>query len=299
MSSLSRALGANVVVAVVVLATFDALSFPIYSGLLFVVIGCLGALYRISTEPRTADSSWGWPGFELNQPLGGNMARPTIDVLMITYQSPQRTRISLGRLLEIADESTRIWLWHNGNHEPTLDVVRSFTGHPRIAHFHHSPENVRLRPPTNWLFENATGDYVSKIDDDAVLPHEWPSQLVAAHQDEPRFGVLGSWRFMDEDFDEALASAKIQQFAGGHRVLRNLWVEGSSFVMKRKCIDDLGPLADGQSFTWYCRELGRRGWVNGYYLPLCAVRQPRRSPLPGIAYQVRRIWQRASHCRRR
>lgn len=96
---------------------------------------------------------------------------------------------------------------------------------------------------------------------------EWPSQLIAAHQDEPRFGVLGSWRFMDEDFNEALASTKIQQFSGGHRVLRNLWVEGSSFVMKRECIDDVGPLADGQSFTWYCRELGRRGWVNGYYFP--------------------------------
>ncbi len=71
MSSLSRALGANVVVAIIVLGTFDALSFPIYSGLLFVVIGCLGALYRISTEQRTADSSWGWPGVVSNQPLGG------------------------------------------------------------------------------------------------------------------------------------------------------------------------------------------------------------------------------------
>ena len=53
--SVSRALGANVAVALVVLATFDALSFPIYSGLLFVMIGCLGTLYRLEKETARPD----------------------------------------------------------------------------------------------------------------------------------------------------------------------------------------------------------------------------------------------------
>ena len=79
--------------------------------------------------------------------------------------------------------------------------------------------------------------------------------------------MLGSWRFLEEDFDLGTASWKLQQFDGGHQVLRNLWVEGTTFVMKRRCVADLGPIADGQSFPRYCIELGRRGWVNGYYYP--------------------------------
>jgi cellulose synthase/poly-beta-1,6-N-acetylglucosamine synthase-like glycosyltransferase len=190
-----------------------------------------------------------------------------IDVLMITYQSPERTRMSLDRLLDVADESMRVWLWHNGEDEATLEVVRSRLDHRRIHRFHHSIENVRLRPPTNWLLTQADGEYLSKIDDDNVVPLDWPRALVAAHEAEPRFGVLGSWRFQDEDFDPAVAEAKIQAFGGGQRIMRNLWVEGSCFVMKRACVDQQGPLAEGQSFPQYCKALAHLGWINGYYYP--------------------------------
>lgn len=192
---------------------------------------------------------------------------PTIDVLMITYRSPERTQLSLDRLLEVANRSTRVWLWHNGDHQPTLDIVKASLEHPRVHRFHHSVENVRLRPPTNWLLTESTGDYLSKIDDDNVLPLNWPGHLLEAHEADARLGVLGSWRFQDEDYDPSLGDWKIQTFAGGHQVLRNLWVEGSCFLMKRACVDQQGPLSDDQSFTEYCRELALSGWANGYYYP--------------------------------
>lgn len=44
--SLNRSLGAAIAIAIVVFATFDALAFPIYSGVLFLVIGCLASLHR-------------------------------------------------------------------------------------------------------------------------------------------------------------------------------------------------------------------------------------------------------------
>lgn len=190
-----------------------------------------------------------------------------LDVLMITYRSPERTRLSLGRLLSVAEQhSFRVWLWHNGTDQDTLDVVRAASSHPNVHRFHHSVENVRLREPTNWLFTEASGAYLSKIDDDNVVPFEWPDRLVEAHEAEPRFGVLGSWRFQDEDYLDEVASAKIQSFRG-QRVMRNLWVEGSCFVMKRACVERQGPLAEGQSFPQYCQALAHRGWINGYVIP--------------------------------
>lgn len=195
------------------------------------------------------------------------MSSADVDVLVVTYQSPERAEQCLRTAVDNAASGVRLWIWHNGEHQPTLDVARKYADHPIVARFHHSRENVRLRPAMNWLFTESDGAFVAKLDDDALVPEGWPSTLVGAHADVAEFGVLGSWRFLDEDFDHELASWKIEQFGSNHQLLRNLWVEGTSFVMKRECVADLGEIADGQSFTAYCIELGRRGWTNGYYYP--------------------------------
>jgi len=160
-----------------------------------------------------------------------------------------------------------VWLWHNGDHAETLEVVQSYIPHPRVHRFHHSVENKKLWEPTNWLLTNAEGDFLSKVDDDNVVPLGWARQLVSAHNDYDRFGVLGCWRFQDEDFLPELAEAKIKEFPGGHRLMQNFWVEGSCFVMKRQCRDEAGALAPGQTFPQYFRSLGLKGWVNGWVYP--------------------------------
>lgn len=190
-----------------------------------------------------------------------------IDVLMITYNRPDYTRLALGELLDRSDESTRVWVWHNGTDEETLAVVRENREHPRFHRFHHSEENVALRDPTNWFWSEARGAYLSKVDDDCVVPRDWTRLLRRAHEDEPRFGVIGCWRFQDEDFDPSLAERKIREFSGGHRLLVNLWVEGSGYLMKRACRDAVGPIGPKQSFTAWCIEVARRGWINGWVYP--------------------------------
>jgi glycosyltransferase involved in cell wall biosynthesis len=192
---------------------------------------------------------------------------PGIDILMITYDCPESTELCLSRLLETCGEGARVWLWHNGDHAETLEVVNRYVSHPRVAKFHHSPENQKLWAPTNWLLENADGDYLSKVDDDNLLPHGWLEKLVEAHESYERFGVLGCWRFQEEDFHPEFAMRKIETHPGGHQVMRNMWVEGSCFLMKRRCRDEQGPLAPGQSFPQYCKQLSLDGWVIGHYYP--------------------------------
>lgn len=189
------------------------------------------------------------------------------DILMITYNRPRYTRLSLRRLLDTCDESMRVWIWHNGDHAETLDVVRSMADHPRIHRFHHSPENKRLREPTNWLYAEAKGEYLSKVDDDCLLPDGWCQALRQVHEDEPRLGVIGCWRFMPEDFDPALSGPRIETLSGGHRLLRSLWVEGSGYLMKRECRDRAGLIRESESFTSYCIRLARLGWIHGWRYP--------------------------------
>jgi hypothetical protein len=190
-----------------------------------------------------------------------------IDILFVSYRRPEYTEMALRRLLDTCDERMRVWLWHNGDHGPTLEVVRGLSGHPRVHTLHHSEQNQDLREPTNWLWQNAKGDLVSKVDDDCLMPDGWGETLRRAHFDVPELGVVGCWRFFESDFQEETASRKIKSFAGGHRLMLNCWVEGSGYAMKRRCTIERGPLEPKQSFPAYCIRVANRGYVNGWYFP--------------------------------
>ncbi len=190
-----------------------------------------------------------------------------IDILMITYNRAEYTKLSLKRLLDTCDESMRVWVWHNGTDERTLEVVASFRDHPRLFKFHHSVENRKLREPTNWLWSESKGDFVGKVDDDCLVPYHWAHKLRQALVDEQKFGVISCWHFFKEDFVSELANKKIKEYACGHRLMRNCSVGGSGYLMKRACVNKMGLLRPKQSFTDYCVKLAAKGWINGWYYP--------------------------------
>ena len=189
------------------------------------------------------------------------------DILMITYNRPAFTKLALEQLLKTCDENMRVWIWHNGTDQETLDVVEEFRAHPKLYHIHVSPENKKLREPTNWFWANSDGAFLSKVDDDCLLPMDWAKTLREAHTDEPKLGVVGCWRFYDSDFVPELAEKKIRTIGGGHRIMRHHHVQGSGYVMKRAVFQDNGPLRNSEGFTRYCNRAGARGWEIGWYFP--------------------------------
>ncbi len=212
------------------------------------------------------------------------MSSGVIDILMITYNRPHYTRLSLARLLDTCDTEMRVWIWHNGQDRRTLDVVRSMLDHPRVHAFHQSPDNRGLTDPTNWLWANSTGTYLSKVDDDCLVPDRWAAALRAAHADVPEFGVIGCWHFQEEDFVPRLARKKIESFRGGHRLLRNSWVSGSGYLMKRTCVENHGFLKPSETFPRFCIRLAWEGWVHGWHYPFVRMdhMDDPRSPNSGL-----------------
>lgn len=192
---------------------------------------------------------------------------PLVDVLMITYQSPEHVRRSLPHLLETCDDQTRVWLWHNGDDEATIEALRPFVADDRVHRYHHSRENVLLREPTCWLWAESSARFVSKVDDDCLVDPSWLATFSAAHEANPRFGVIGSWRHWPDEFRPELASRKIETFAGGHQLMRNLWVQGSGYLMPRALVERHGVLGARDTFTDYCIRTARGGSINGYYYP--------------------------------
>lgn len=190
-----------------------------------------------------------------------------IDVLMVTYNRPVYTRRSLDHLLAHCGPNTGVWLWHNGNDPETLQVVRSRAAHPQVTRFHHSPENLRLREPTNWLWRESTASLLGKVDDDCLVPARWDVTLAEAHARDSTLGVVAAWRFREEDHVPDLVDRKLRTLPGGTRIMANPWVQGSSYLLKRACVEQVGPLRQGQSFTEWCVQVALAGWDNGWLYP--------------------------------
>ncbi len=189
------------------------------------------------------------------------------DIVMITYRSAGYVHLSLPRLLDTLGPHDRVWLWHNGDDEATIEAVRPYRDDDRVARYHHSRDNVRLREPTNWLWSNSRARFVSKVDDDCLVAHGWLDTFTSAHDANPEFGAIGSWRHPEEDFRPALAERKIREFAGGHSLMQNLWVQGSGYLLPRALVERHSLLGPEESFTQYCIRLARSGAVNGFYFP--------------------------------
>lgn len=188
-------------------------------------------------------------------------------VLMLTYKRTEYTRLSLRRLCETVPEYGRITVWDNNSGPEMRTLLESFEGHPRIEKIVYNSDNSRLRGPTNRFWEEAQdAEFLSKVDDDCLVSPGWCETLIKAHSDIPEAGVLGCWRYLDEDFVPALASRKIQAF-GNHRIMRNCWVEGSGYIMKREVYERIGKLRDQESFTGWCVRVAAEGYVNGWYYP--------------------------------
>lgn len=190
-----------------------------------------------------------------------------IRILMITYNRPHYTARSLERLCKTAPANARITVWDNASGKETIDVLKRFERHPRVEKVVYSASNEKLRAPTNWFWENSKdADLLSKVDDDCLMSPGWCERLEAAHKDIQDAGALGCWRFLPEDFNLGSASKKIHVY-GRHMVLRNCWVEGSGYLMKRKVVDMLGPLRPSESYPGYLIRAAAKGFINGWYYP--------------------------------
>lgn len=197
---------------------------------------------------------------------GSSKNRSIIDILMITHNRPIYTLKTLGRLLDTCDETMRVWVWQNGNDKETIEVVSSYKKHPRFYKYYHSVVNKKLNEPTVWLWQNSDSKFLSKVDDDCLVSENWCGILEQAHKDIPKAGIVGCWHFLPEDFNKEIAQKKIQKF-GVHKILRNCWVGGSGYLMKRKVINKIGYLKENESFTGYCIRAAANGFINGWYYP--------------------------------
>jgi hypothetical protein len=175
--------------------------------------------------------------------------------------------MALARLCETLPDDARVTVWDNGSTPETVAAIRKFEGHRLVERIVYNRKNEKLRGPTNWFWQSVgEAEFVSKVDDDGLMPEKWTETLEQMHRDIPRAGILGTWRFPEEDFVQELAAKKIQT-VGLHKIFRNCWVEGSGYLMKREVIERIGLIGERESFTTYCIRAASAGFINGWCYP--------------------------------
>lgn len=190
-----------------------------------------------------------------------------IKVLMITHNRPAYIELSLERLCNTAPKNLELTIWDNGSDQKTKEVVEKFRHHPCVERVIFNGRNEKLRKPTIWFWENSRdADLIGKVDDDCLVPENWCSVLEQAHKDIQLAGVLSCWHYFPQDFKYELCKKKIQSF-GQHKIMRNCWVGGSGYLMKKEVINKIGILKANESFTEFCIRAASKGFINGWYYP--------------------------------
>ncbi|HEY9693961.1 MAG TPA: glycosyltransferase [Oculatellaceae cyanobacterium] len=193
------------------------------------------------------------------------MSQP-VDLLLITWNRREYVEKTLPMVFNNSSDF-RLYCWDNGSEDGTADLIRSIND-PRVVKQHFNSENVGQYEPCMWFFEIATSDVVGKIDDDILLPADWTARIAPMIRQEPKFGMLGCWIYMPEDWDETLAQHNIVNLSG-ERVFRCTSIAGQSFLARKE------NLLRYKLNTPHCHGLPvdrvrmlLDGLVSGYPLPL-------------------------------
>ena len=153
------------------------------------------------------------------------------DLLLITYNRKQYVQKTLNHLLN-SSSNFRLYCWDNASVDGTADIIASIDDE-RVVKRHFNPENVNQVEPCLWFIETAESDVIGKIDDDILLPEGWTDRFTPLVRQEPKFGMLGCWIFMPEDWNPTLATHNILEVSG-HSIFRCTMIAGHSFVARRE-----------------------------------------------------------------
>jgi len=189
----------------------------------------------------------------------------TVDLIFITYNRLEYTKLALASLLADPTEEFSLTIWDNASTDGTVEYLKNEMSDKRMANIIFSKENVGQIAAVNQVWSRSKADLLGKLDNDCLVTPGWTRILAQAHEDIPQLGVVACWHFPPEDFDYERAKHKIHTF-NGHRIFRHPWTCGTGLLVKRNTFERFGAI-QGKGTTKYWLKIALGGYINGYYYP--------------------------------
>ncbi len=190
----------------------------------------------------------------------------TIDLVFITYNRLEYTKLALASLLADPAEEFSLTIWDNASTDGTVEYLKNEVKDRRIVDIVFSKSNVGQTVAVNAIWSRSKADLIGKLDNDCLMTPGWTRILAQAHLDILNLGVVACWHFFPEDFDYEQAKHKIQTF-GKHQIFRHPWTCGTGLLLKRETFERLGPIGY-KATTEYWMRMALAGYINGFYYPL-------------------------------
>jgi glycosyltransferase involved in cell wall biosynthesis len=190
----------------------------------------------------------------------------SIDLIFITYNRLDYTKLALPALLADPTEEFSLTIWDNASTDGTVEYLKNEVNDPRIVDIVFSKENIGQTAAVNVIWGKSKADLLGKLDNDCLVTPVWTRTLAQAHSDIPELGVVACWHYPSEDFDYERAKHKIHTF-NGHKIFRHPWTCGTGLLVKRKTYEKFGPIV-GDGTTRYWLNIACAGYINGFYYPL-------------------------------
>jgi len=193
----------------------------------------------------------------------------TIDLVFITYNRLEYTKLALASVLAEPTEEFSLTIWDNASTDGTVEYLKNEVNDPRIVDIVFSKSNVGQTAAVNEVWGRSKADLVGKLDNDCLVTPGWTRTLAQAHKDIDNLGVIACWPFFPEDFDYDRAKHKIHRF-NGPEIFRHPWTGGTGFLFKRSTFQKMGSIKQG-AMTGYWIKMALSGYINGFYFPLIYV----------------------------
>lgn len=190
----------------------------------------------------------------------------TIDLVFITYNRLEYTKLALASVLADPEEEFSLTIWDNASTDGTVEYLKNDVSDQRIADIIFSKENIGQTAATNKVWSSSKADLLGKLDNDCLVTPGWTRILAQAHKDMDNLGVIACWHFFPDDFDYQRVKHKIEQF-GKHQILRHPWTCGTGLLIKRETYKKFGPIQNNAT-TRYWLNMALAGYINGFYYPL-------------------------------
>ena len=188
-----------------------------------------------------------------------------ITLAFVTYNRLHYTRMALESVLADKSENFSLYIWDNSSSDDTPKYLKTLSD-SRIKNVILSKRNVGQIEAVNAIWSHSKDQLLGKLDNDCIVTPGWTKMLAQAHSDIENLGVVACWHYFSDDFDQARAAHKLQQF-GNHTIFRHPWTCGTGFLIKRSAYERFGPMV-GPGTTKYWLNMASAGLINGFYYPL-------------------------------
>lgn len=204
--------------------------------------------------------------------------KPLVSVCISTFNRCEQLEVAIQSILKQDYPNIELVIYDNASSDNTSGCMRGQCEYfGKLRFYYASVPNPNAMETLNWTFNNANGDYILVLDDDAYLPEtDVISKLVEVIESDDRIAIVGAnvkgsdgvWQMPIRTPSGVFAQDWQIDMMGTFEYFE---FHGACALFRKSLVTEFGTLYD-ESFIIYMNELdlATRVMAYGYKVMICS-----------------------------